>query len=137
MHSIGHVEIPTTDFKKAKNFYGKLFGWEFQDLPDMEYVLFRTGRHPNGGLMRVKKIPRSTQVNVYIEVEDIDTKLKEIRKARGKVVVKKTPIGNTGFWAQFETPDGCKLCLYEASPTEDTAMESPTEVPGSAPANQP
>ncbi|HEX9005722.1 MAG TPA: VOC family protein [Bacteroidota bacterium] len=131
MNSFGHIELPTTDFRKAKNFYGKLFGWEFQDMPEIDYVLFRTGRHPNGGLVRVKKMPRSAQVNAYIEVEDIETKLKEIRRARGKILVKKSPIGSTGFWAQFETPDGCKLCLYEAAPHEDTAMETPTEMPAS------
>ncbi len=123
MHSFGHIEIPTTDLKKAKKFYGTVFGWEFQDMPEIEYVLFRTPRQPNGGFMRVKKMPRSSQVNVYIEVQDIDTKLKEIKKARGKVLVKKTPIEAMGYWAQFESPDGCKLCLWESSPREDAAME--------------
>ena len=128
MHSIGHVEIPTTDFKKAKRFFGTVFGWEFQDMPEIDYVLFRTGRAPNGGFTRVKKIPRSTQVNVYIEVQDIETKLKEIRKARGKVVVKKTSMGESGFWAQFETPEGCKLCLWESAPREDAAMEPTPQI---------
>jgi predicted enzyme related to lactoylglutathione lyase len=34
MHAIGHIEIPTTDFKAAKKFYGKLFGWKFEEVPD-------------------------------------------------------------------------------------------------------
>ena len=42
MHSFGHVEIPTTDFKKAKKFYGNLFDWTFQEVPEMKYLLFRT-----------------------------------------------------------------------------------------------
>ena len=29
MHTFVHVEIPTTDLKKAMSFYGPLFNWRF------------------------------------------------------------------------------------------------------------
>jgi predicted enzyme related to lactoylglutathione lyase len=119
MHGVGHVEIPTTDFKKAKNFFGKVFGWTFQDLPDMEYVVFQAGNPPNGGFYKVKTMPKKAQVNIYIEVEDIDVKLKEIRKARGKVLVKKSPVMGMGWFAQFATPDGCFLSLWQAAPKQE------------------
>lgn len=123
MHYFGHIEIPTTDFKKAKKFYEKLFGWTFQELPEMEYMLFKTERQPNGGFYLVKKMPKKGQVNVYIEVQDIDIKLKEIRKARGKVLMKKMQVGDMGWFAQFATPDGCILFLWESAPKEVTAQE--------------
>jgi len=116
MHGFGHIGIPTTDFKKAKRFFGKVFGWTFQDLPEIKYVLFRAGSQPNGGFYLVKKMPKKGQVNLYIEVEDIDSKLKEIRKARGKVMVKKTPIVDMGWFAVFATPDGCYLSLWQSAP---------------------
>ncbi len=116
MHTTVHVEIPTTDFKKAKNFFGKIFGWTFQDIPDMEYVLFQAPTPPHGGFFRVKSMPKKGQVNIYLDVEDIDAKLKEIRKARGKVIKKKTAIGTMGWFAQFSTPDGCILFLYQNAP---------------------
>ena len=28
-----HVELNTTDLKKAKDFYGKLFDWKLEDIP--------------------------------------------------------------------------------------------------------
>jgi predicted enzyme related to lactoylglutathione lyase len=116
MHGFGHIEIPTTNFKKAKKFFGNVFGWTFQDLPDIDYVLFRAGAQPNGGFFEIKKMPKKGQVNVYIEVEDIDAKLKEIKRAKGKVLVKKEEIATMGWWAQFATPDGCRLCLWQAAP---------------------
>lgn len=122
MNSFCHIEIPTVDLKKAVKFYGKIFGWEFQEYPEMQYVTFRTGHAPNGGLMLVKKMPRSAQVNAYVEVDDIDLKLKEIRKARGKVVMKKSPVGEMGFMAQFLSPDGCRLALWQAAPEGDATM---------------
>jgi uncharacterized protein len=128
MHHFGHVEIPTTDFKKAKKFYGNLFGWTFQDLPDMKYLMFKTERHPNGGFYLVKKMSKKGQVNVYIEVQDIDMKLKEVKKARGKVLTKKTQVGDMGWFAQFTTPDGCILYLWESAPKEAAAAEPTPQI---------
>ena len=118
MNGFGHIEIPTTNFKKAKKFYGSVFGWTFEEVPDMDYILFRAGTQPNGGFYELRKMPKKGQVNVYIEVDDIVAKLKEIKKAKGKVLVKKTDMGAMGSWAQFASPDGCVLCLWQAAPKE-------------------
>jgi len=118
MHGFGHVSIPTTSFKKSMKFFGKVFGWTFQEVPELNYVLFRAGSLPNGSFYRVKKMPKKGQVNVYIEVEDVGVKLKEVKKAKGKVLVKKTPIGELGWFGQFATPDGCYLSLWQSAPSE-------------------
>jgi predicted enzyme related to lactoylglutathione lyase len=125
MHGFGYVDIPTTHLKKAQKFFGTLFGWTFKEMPELETVLFRAGTQPNGGFYLVKKMPKKGQVNVYIEVEDIAAKLKEIKKAKGKVLVKKTPVGDLGWWAQFATPDGCYLSLWQAA-TPVPAAEDPS-----------
>lgn len=124
MHGIGHVEIPTTNLKKAKKFFGSVFGWTFTDHPEIDYTIFHTGSHPNGGLELVKKMPKRNQVNVYIEVEDIKAKLKEIKKAKGKVLEKKTEVPGMGWYAKFETPDGCRLCLWQSAPKEQHSGQS-------------
>jgi hypothetical protein len=118
MHGFGYVEIPTTNFKKAKKFFGKVFGWTFQDLPELSYLMFRAGSPPNGGFYLVKKMPKKGQVNVYVEVENIDDTLKVIKKAKGKVLVKRTQVGSMGWFANFATPDGCYLSLWESAPKE-------------------
>ncbi|HTX99490.1 MAG TPA: VOC family protein [Bacteroidota bacterium] len=127
MHSVGHIEIPTTNLKRAKKFFGTIFGWEFKDYPEVKYVTFKTGVEPGGGFMLVKKMPKKGQVNVYINVEDIDAKLKEIKKARGKVLTKKTPVSDMGFFAQFQTPDGCALCLWENLPKAQAVAPAAAE----------
>lgn len=115
MHPFGHIEIPTTNVEKAKKFFGTVFGWTFTHVPDIDYTLLHTNKHPNGGFELVKRIPKKGQVNVYIEVEDIDETLKAIRKARGKVLLKKTAVGSMGWRAQFSTPDGVILCLWQVA----------------------
>ena len=118
MHNFGHIEIPTTNLKKAKKFFGKVFGWTFTDHPEMEYTLFHAGSPPNGGLELVKKMPKKGQVLVYIEVADIKKKLKEVKKAGGEVLQKKTEVEGMGWYAKFATPDGCALALWQAAPKE-------------------
>jgi predicted enzyme related to lactoylglutathione lyase len=121
MHGIGHVEIPTTNIKKAKKFFGKVFGWTFTDHPEIKYTIFHTGSHPNGGFERVKKVPKKHQTIVYIEVEDVTAKLKEIKKAKGKIIEKKTEVPGMGWYGKFATPDGCHLCLWESTKKSDEA----------------
>jgi uncharacterized protein len=124
MHGFGHIEIPTTNFKKAQKFFGTVFGWTFREVAELETVSFRAGSQPNGSFYLVKKMPKKGQVNVFIEVEDIDAKLKEIKKAKGKVLVKKTEVLDMGWMAQFATPDGCYLSLWQSASTEP-AVEEP------------
>jgi len=113
MNHFGHIEIPVKDLTVSKIFFGKVFGWKFQDIPGIDYVMFRTEHKPNGGLFKVKRMPRSGQVNVYIEVKNINAILVKIRKARGTVIVGKTSLGKMGWFATFATPDGCHLSLWQ------------------------
>ena len=79
MHGFSHIEIPTTDPKKSKDFYGKLFGWKMdENMPG--YVMFSTGDSQGGGLTKESK-PSENGVILYIEVEDIPKKLGEIEAA--------------------------------------------------------
>ncbi len=32
-----HIELPAKDSATAKEFYGSLFGWQFQSFGDMDY----------------------------------------------------------------------------------------------------
>jgi uncharacterized protein len=114
MNSVGHIEIPTTDFKTAKKFFGKLFGWKFQEVPDWDYMLFYAPKKPHGGFYHVKKMPKIHTVLLYIETDSIDKKLKQIKLLKGKILSRKTPIGKAGWWVKFQTPDGCHLALWES-----------------------
>lgn len=113
MHAFGHIEIPTTNVEKAKKFFGSVFGWTFSHITDIDYTIIHTGKHPNGGFELVKRIPKKGQVLPYIEVEDIETMLKSIKKAHGKILMKKSPVGTIGWRAQFETPEGVQIALWQ------------------------
>jgi uncharacterized protein len=118
MHAFGHIEIPTTNLEKSKKFFGTVFGWTFSHIPSIDYTIIHTGKHPNGGFEIVKRLPKKGQVIPYIEVEDIDATLKVIRKAHGKVLSKKSQVGSLGWRAQFVTPDGIQLALWQSNPRQ-------------------
>ena len=47
---IVHLEIPADDTAKAREFWGSLFGWEFEDYPGpSEYHMTRLGEQQGGG----------------------------------------------------------------------------------------
>lgn len=116
MHDIVHLEVPVKDIKRAKTFYGTVFGWTFEDY-GKEYAMFKTpGGVVGGGLSKVKKVPTKAAVNVYIGVEDIDAKAKQIKKARGKLLSKKLEIPNMGWWLKFADNQGLVLFLWQPAP---------------------
>ena len=47
-----HVELNTTDLKKAKDFYSQLFNWKLEDMPDGSYTMIRVGEGTGGGMMK-------------------------------------------------------------------------------------
>ena len=42
MNKIVHFEIPFDDKEKAMKFYKDIFGWELNDMPEMNYVIAHT-----------------------------------------------------------------------------------------------
>lgn len=111
MHGFTHIEIPTADAQKSKDFYGKLFGWKMnENMPG--YVMFSTGDNQGGGFTQESK-PADNGVVLYIEVEDIPAKLGEIETTGGKKVKDKTGISpEFGFYALFTDPSGNIMGLW-------------------------
>jgi uncharacterized protein len=122
---IVHFELPADDVERAKKFYGKTFGWKLNSMPAMEYTLVETagsdenGRPTqpgtiNGGMLKRQDFVKTTIVT--INVDEIDTVAKTIEKNGGKILQKKTPIGDgsIGFAAYFRDPEGNVVGLYQA-----------------------
>ncbi len=117
--SIVHIELPVKDRDRAKKFYGDLFGWKFQDVPEMDYTLFETANGPGGGLF----VPQEGQFDKgalnYILVEDIDAKSKEIEAAGGEVIGPTVEMPGRGWWAVFRDPEGTTLAIFQSAPPQE------------------
>ena len=111
MHGFCHIEIPTTDPQKSKDFYEKIFDWKM-NISNPKYIQFSTPDNEGGGFTPTSK-PTQDGVLLYIEVEDIEKKLKEIEQAGGKVIKDKTGISpEYGFYALFNDPCGSLLGIW-------------------------
>ena len=119
-----HFEVPAKDLKRAKAFYSQVFAWKTNDvkMPGMEYVHVRTtevdkaGRPTtpgaiNGGILKLAK-PFTGPV-VTLQVDDIGSALKSVEKHGGKTLVKRSPMGEWGFFGYFKDSEGNLMGLFE------------------------
>lgn len=113
MHTICHLEIPTTDLKKSGEFYRKLFGWEIDYGWGPDYAVFNTGEGvlTGGGLDRKDKIAPGNII-IYVQVNDINGMLDKAEKLGGEKVQEKREISNVGWFGLFKDLDGNTIGLF-------------------------
>jgi predicted enzyme related to lactoylglutathione lyase len=123
MRKVVHFEIPADDLERAKRFYGTIFGWQLDDMPEMGYTIVRTTdvdpetQMPtapgaiNGGMMA--RSPETPSPVLTIDVASIDESLKEVESAGGRVVQPRTEIPGMGAFAYFADCEGNTLGLWE------------------------
>ncbi len=110
---ITHIDIPVSDLGNASSFYSELFGWQIAEVPGFEgYPMWQAPNKISGGGLA----PRSegfTQPRSYVEVDSIDDTLEKATAHGATVVMGKSPISETSWWAIFTDPDGNEIGLYE------------------------
>jgi predicted enzyme related to lactoylglutathione lyase len=112
--SIVHVELHSADPAKSKQFYGEVFGWKFEERPEMNYTLWKAANDPAGGLMQTME-GRPPQVLNYILSNSVEESLRQIEDAGGIVMQPKMEIPGQGWWALFQEPGGTVMALFEAT----------------------
>ncbi len=122
-HKVVHFEIPSSDAKKSKAFYEKVFGWKVVEDDESGYMMAMTTEVDkdsmtptetggiNGGFY--KRESKKDQPTFVIETDSIDKSLKDIEKAGGKASTPKHAIGEYGFMADFVDVDGNEISLWE------------------------
>lgn len=122
--SVVHLEIRSTDPEKTKAFYNRVFGWKFQDIPEMNYTTWEAPSAPGGGLMKPDNLPPG--VLTYILSKDIENDLPKISAAGGNVLMPKTEIPQMGWFAIFTDPTGMVNALFESIPQRTRAAPKRT-----------
>lgn len=113
-------ELMTSDVSKAKDFYGKLFGWTHQDHPmnNMTYTMFTKGEKMIGGLLQIPeeqkgKIPPHWLS--YILVQDLEGKIEEAVNLGATIKVPATAIPGFGRFAIISDPTQAHIALWETT----------------------
>jgi predicted enzyme related to lactoylglutathione lyase len=112
---ITHIDIPADDIGRARDFYSGLFGWSINEVPGYEgYPMWRAPNGISGGGIAARQgeltYPRS-----YVEVDSIDDTLAKTTELGGKVVMAKSAISDTSWYAAVEDTEGNQIGLYEGT----------------------
>jgi len=111
---ISHIEIPSTNLDKTKDFFNKLFSWDFKAFGN-GYFLFNNHKGIMVGLRKVDRIAKGDNTVFHINVESIDNTLKKCVELGGSIKRAKTVIPAMGWYALFFDLDGNTIGLYQKS----------------------
>jgi len=112
-------DLVTDDAAAARDFYGRLFGWDFQGVQG-EGVVYTTILHeglPIGGIAPIEdvdaELPSSRWVSV-LSVEDVDAAVSVVERAGGTVDMAARDNVTRGRWALVTDPQGAMVVLLRS-----------------------
>ena len=108
-----HFEIESTDQNATRAFFGEVFGWKADYMPELDYAIVDTqsdGAGINGGIGPAQG-ERGSYVTFYIAVDDVQAYLDKAVAAGGQVIMPVTKIPNAVTIALFSDPAGAVVGL--------------------------
>jgi uncharacterized protein len=116
---IAWFDITTTDLQRSKEFYGKLFDWQFAPVQGSDQAMEIVSRDTSIGTLRVAGGDISAYNGVvYVQVSDMMAACNKATELGGKVVPGfpfNLPEG-VGAIAVLADPSGHPLGLYSRTP---------------------
>jgi predicted enzyme related to lactoylglutathione lyase len=109
-----HVELMSTDVGKTKNFYGKLFDWELEDMPmpDMTYTMIQVGEGTGGGILK-NPMPNAPSSWVpYVNVDDLAASTAKAKSLGATVHKENVEVMGHGSFSIISDPTGAMLGLW-------------------------
>ena len=112
-----HVELNSPDPAKAKAFYGKLFQWQLEDMPnpgvsDHSYTVIKVGEGTGGGIM--KQVPHGPAGWIpYVLVDDLRVATDKAKSLGGKVMKEPFEVMGMGWISFIQDPTGAVLGLWK------------------------
>jgi len=110
------VDYGASDVDAAKDFYGRLLGWEFTggDPEDGGYLNATRNGEQAAGLGPLMDPSASPSWTVYFATGDADATASRIREAGGSVVVEPMDVGPMGRMAIAQDPQGNTFGLWQS-----------------------
>jgi predicted enzyme related to lactoylglutathione lyase len=119
--TISWADLATTDQAAAKEFYGGLFGWEYDDQPiddDTTYSMAKLGGRSAAAISPQQQDEATQGVpphwNVYVTVDDVDATTGSVSEYGGNVLAGPFDVFDAGRMSVIADPAGAVLCLWQA-----------------------
>lgn len=112
-------ELSTMDVSGSKDFYGKLLGWNYQDIKcgEIDYTVFKYNNKDVAGLMQTVSgcechSNKKAMWLSYVNVEDVDKVVKKVEGLGGKIILQPRDIPTVGRIAIIADPSGATIGLF-------------------------
>src|SRR3954454_2746898 len=118
--TISWSDLATTDQDAAKEFYGGLFGWEYDEQPiddDTTYSMGKLGDRVAAAISAQQSSETAAGIpphwNVYVTVDDVDETTGKVDEAGGTVLAGPFDVFNAGKTSVIAERTRAVLCLWE------------------------
>ena len=113
------VDIARPDPDAAADFYGRLFGWRFEEQSppgsSQRYLIARLrGRDVAGVGSETAEGPSSPAWTTYVATDDADETARRVREAGGRVLVDPVDVGDAGRTGICSDPTGATFSIWQA-----------------------
>lgn len=112
-NAVKWFEIIGKDGPQLREFYGRLFDWQFQEAPGMDYGMIHGSDGGISGGIGSGTGTGMSYVAIFIEVPDINASLEQVEKLGGKILMPRTPVSDQVIFAMFSDPEGHVIGLTE------------------------
>src|SRR5205823_4872681 len=122
------VELSAPDAAAARDFYGKLFGWNVEVNPDPQYggyALAKIGDAQVAGIGPKQSEQAPTAWGLYVGTDDVDELAKKVPGAGGTVVAPAFDVGDQGRMAVFADPTGAVISAWQAAKMRNFLSNAP------------
>jgi uncharacterized protein len=118
--SFSWADVSTSDQDAAKDFYARLFGWEYDDEPAGDGVVYSMARLNGRYVAAISPQPREEAAsgipphwNSYVTVEDVETSARETESLGGTLFGAPFDVFTAGRMAAIADPQGAVLMLWQ------------------------
>ncbi len=112
MGSVSHFAINADDVPRAREFYGRVFGWKFEPWGPPGFYMIATGGAPGtplASLQARRELAPGLRLNAFectIAVDDVDAVARSVETHGGAILMPKATIPGVGSLIFFRDPEG-------------------------------
>ena len=113
---IVHLEIPADDAGKGREFWGGLFGWQFQNMggDQGDYFMTRISDQQGAAVSSMESDTQGTRP--YFAVDDINAGASKVKDLGGQADDPQ-PVPNMGWFSTCNDPHGNDFGLWQNDPS--------------------
>jgi uncharacterized protein len=111
--TISWADLTTNDLAAAKEFYGELLAWSFEDMPTGDGV-YSMASLAGGSVAAISEASdQPPHWNVYVTVESADDTARRADEFGGTVLTEPFDVFDAGRMAVLRDPTGAILCVWQ------------------------